>query len=390
MKLDTVDKVPIDLIWNISLVCPWDCNFCCTDAVHVRSVEGGKIELRERGLDSRVIINTAPEIGSHLKDEGFRLNRYDYALIDRQRRGLELSYLEKRKVLENIQGSPVEIEFAGGDPLVCYENYLVIKYATELFGKDKISVTSTGATINRYDLFELANYVGQFEFTFDEVDEETQVRPKSYNRSNLRIAERMAAIGVRTKAQIPLHKGNMEQKKIRILLEELKGAGVVDILLMRVFPVGRAIGRQDKWSVSSLELRTAIGHYIDMSKRLGGVRIRLQCALRYLFPNGMNENPCDAIKSSFGINWKGQLLLSAWANSNEDGVLDDVFILGDLCTQTLSEIRTSPAVIRSEKQLEKNFGHCKVFSFLYSKKVGWDAIFDKADPLYVNDEEDNK
>jgi hypothetical protein len=52
-------------------------------------------------------------------------------------------------VLRNLEGNDVTIDFAGGDPLSCYENYLVIKAASQKFGKQNISITSTGYFVRK-------------------------------------------------------------------------------------------------------------------------------------------------------------------------------------------------------------------------------------------------
>lgn len=49
--MDSVTKRKIDLIYNTTLTCPWDCAVCCVDAVHVKK-QGDTIEIRSDGLTS--------------------------------------------------------------------------------------------------------------------------------------------------------------------------------------------------------------------------------------------------------------------------------------------------------------------------------------------------
>ncbi|MEK6927308.1 MAG: hypothetical protein AABX11_02650 [Nanoarchaeota archaeon] len=39
----------VDIIWNMSLVCPWDCSNCCVDAVNV-VFNQNRIVLRSNNL----------------------------------------------------------------------------------------------------------------------------------------------------------------------------------------------------------------------------------------------------------------------------------------------------------------------------------------------------
>ncbi|MBD2043770.1 hypothetical protein [Microcoleus sp. FACHB-672] len=123
----------LDIIWNISLVCPWNCQFCCTDAAYVRQT-GTSIIIREfglgqqRNLDIHDINYSEPALRK-LIEIGIKPNVFDIALQDRQSRGLELTYEQKIKLINNILPLSAEIDFSGGDPLACYENFLVMQEA---------------------------------------------------------------------------------------------------------------------------------------------------------------------------------------------------------------------------------------------------------------------
>jgi len=381
--MKTFDSDVVDLIWNISLICPWDCAFCCTDAVHVGASKGGLVQLREQSLAKIRFAPATRELPSHLQPFARRLNRFDFALLDRQHRGLELNYAQKLTVLDNLASSNVEIDFAGGDPLACYENFLIMKEAARRFGRESISITSTGANWTRYDIEEVASLIGEFEFTFDEPIDDKVNRPKSYNNANLSMAQKFSSLGIATKAQAPLHSGNVSDPAVASVFEALNDAGIDELLLMRLFPVGRAEGKGDHWAPNKAELLRAIENYHKLSDRYGKPTIRLQCALRYLYPDTLKTNPCDAVTNSFGINWQGNLLLSAWANNSSGDVLDDAFVLGDLTSQTLSHIRSSDKVTRYLERVNDNFGHCKIFAFVHSNDSTENALFRSTDPLYT-------
>lgn len=376
----------MDLIWNVSLICPWDCEFCCTDAVHVKKI-AGSVVLRESGLSSKRIIPMGRHHPDHLRKLGIKLNAFDYALIDRQARGLELDFSSKLLVLNNLRGKSPEIDFAGGDPLACLENYLLIKKASEMFGKANISVTSTGHSLARYPLLELAQHIGTFEFTYDEPDScGAEVRPKGYNAINVLWAARIRALGVRTKCQIPLQSNNISIERIREIYQRLADSRIDEILLMRTFPVGRGAKFLNEKSIEfdSHDYISAISEFRKLELDMGGPKVRVQCALKHLFSMERALNPCDLMQSSFGINSKGQLLLSAWA-TNEVGLpLAEEFVLGDLSNQSIGEIECSEKFVRYKARLDENFGHCKIFAYVNSDIKSENAIFMRNDPLFSN------
>lgn len=44
------DMKKIDIIWNITLICMWDCQVCCVDAVYAE-VKSGKIKIKSENLN---------------------------------------------------------------------------------------------------------------------------------------------------------------------------------------------------------------------------------------------------------------------------------------------------------------------------------------------------
>lgn len=326
-------------------------------------------------------------VPDHLRDLNIKLNAYDYALIDRQQRGLELNYSEKLEVLENIRSKQPDIDFAGGDPLACLENFLIIKIAKEMFGRSRISVTSTGHALSRYCLQELSENIGTFEFTYDEPDSDnSQYRPDGYNAINVLWAKRIGSLGVKTKCQIPIHKDNISSLKIRKIYQRLVEAGVDEILIMRTFPVGRGTSflNLQNDGLKDIDYFGAIDEYRKLERAIGGAKIKVQCALKHLFPNSNSSNPCDLMQSSFGINSNGQLLLSAWATNSVGLPLSDDFVLGNLSKQSMETIEGTEKFLRYKQRLDENFGHCKIFSYINSHEKSENSLFMRKDPLYYS------
>jgi len=96
------------IIWNITNKCPYDCSFCCLDA------------------------------NSPVQD---------------------ISLEDKLKIVRNLDSDSIRIDVSGGEPLIDEENILVMRELAKKFGRDKVSITSTGKGLVRVNLKELGNYV---------------------------------------------------------------------------------------------------------------------------------------------------------------------------------------------------------------------------------------
>jgi len=377
----------VDIIWNISLVCPWDCRFCCVDAVNVRKIKG-KALIREKGLSEVLSLSDESRFSGGTLDvldgRGIKPTIYDIALNNRQRREEELLFQEKINVLKHLNGFNVKIDFAGGDPFVCYENFLVVREAAKIFGVESISVTTTGASIDsRYDFDEVCESIGQFEFTFDEsVLEKSINRPSGYNKTNIKLASNFIKHGVKCKAQMPLHHGNIDPKTLRAIYQYLHENRIDSLLVMRTFPSGRAIKGFDRnWQLSRDDLLQAIHYLLNLERDYGRPKVKLQCALKNLLNEG-EENPCDMVRDSFGINAKGVLLSSIWATDPKGDPLHEDWVLGNISREKMGDILKTEKVQRYMQRLDENYGHCKIFAYFNSDQKTFDSIFSNNDPLY--------
>src|SRR4051812_6889089 len=110
-ELGSEARRKVDIIWNVTLVCPWNCKNCCVDAVHVTK-HRGTINLLSEGL---TVLHQLP----WEEDAG---SAYDQAMAFRQAAGLELTLEEKLRVLDHLEGVHPKIDFSGGDVLAASEN----------------------------------------------------------------------------------------------------------------------------------------------------------------------------------------------------------------------------------------------------------------------------
>ncbi|MHC4260667.1 MAG: hypothetical protein ACYSTF_09710, partial [Planctomycetota bacterium] len=187
-------KKRIDITWNITLICPWDCDICCVDAVHVTR-RNGHIRLRSETLEKEERLASPPN-GRTIYDQAMKL---------RQHQGLELDFIQKIRVLDHLDGYLPKIDFSGGDPLAARENLTVMQIAAQRFGREQITLTSTGAGLTKCDPGEIAPFIGELNFTYDSPYRRGNGnRPVGYAYGNLRKAARFVQAGVKARGECPL------------------------------------------------------------------------------------------------------------------------------------------------------------------------------------------
>lgn len=285
-----MQKIP--LIWNITQACPWNCSFCCINAYYLP------------------VFSEA--VGSEL--EGIKKKK------------IELSLEDKLRIVDNLDMPNFDIDVSGGEPLLFSENVGIIERLSKKFGRNNISITTTGRGLALVDKDTLKEIVGEVGFTYDFPYEPNSLRPKGYNSSNLEQIKQVVKIGgMRTMAQIPLTKLNVDEGIIRDVYRNLSHAKVERLHLMKFFPVGRGAHRLDL-SLTDQEYQTAIKMYKKMESP-EGPRVYVQTALR----------DSDKNSSHFNITFRGLLLSDPWAYNHHGEPLDE-FILSDLRYQKFSEI----------------------------------------------------
>jgi MoaA/NifB/PqqE/SkfB family radical SAM enzyme len=371
--LDDASSSPkLDIIWNTTMVCGWNCAACCVAATHVKQ-KNGLVFISTPELDRYEEIPADPGAG----------NIFDQALQHRQARGLELTFEQKLQVLDNLAGHRVQVDLSGGDVLSPRkEGTRLLDAAVSKLGRHALTLTATGSGLAHADVKDVAKKIKELNFTFDGTpDPDNPLRPATYAATNLRKAKQFAAEGVITRAECPLSAQNLEPAALERIYLQLRDAGIDKFLLMRLFPSGR--GEFVREAIpTNLQYKRAIATLRSIEAEYGGPEVKLQCALRWLEGPSV-VNPCDAITESFGLMWDGTLLGSPWAISKSGRPVDQAWVLGNLAENTLTEILASEKVERLRSRAAENHGSCKMFAWFHgSSKNSEDRMFEDSDPLY--------
>lgn len=367
----------IDLIWNLTRLCPWDCAVCCVDAVHVAKSAERRVTLRTEALTSQV---TLPAGG---------VNAFEIAAAHYRSLGAEMSLVEKLRVLDHLDGFNVKLDISGGDPLTLAENWTVLEAAAARFGRDHVTVTATGRGVATRDIQRLARNIGEFNFSYDLATiPQASDRPAGYSTSNLALACKLLAEGVRVRAELPLRKSHCSREFLRAIYVTLTNAGVQRLLVMRLFPVGRGTLHADAIPSRS-EYVEAIAMLRALEHEFRGPAVSLQCALRSLDrapTTAAARNPCDLLAHSLGLMADGTLLLSPWAIGSFGEPLSAAWVIGNLAATPLKALLDQPTMDTLRQNLDANSGHCKIFAYIHSGEASDRArLLDRSDPLYSGD-----
>jgi hypothetical protein len=156
---------------------------------------------------------------------------------------------------------------------------------------------------------------------------------------------------------------------------------VRQIYLMRTLPVGRAMNLNIE-PLTADEYRKAIDTFWQLERKHLGPKINIMCALKTLFPDRYPKDFCSVLRTTCDITANGRVILDAFAYGPNGEELFPEAIIGDLRTEHLGDIITSPEIQSLASRAIENFGHCKVAAYLNSsQRNSLDRFFDKTDPL---------
>jgi MoaA/NifB/PqqE/SkfB family radical SAM enzyme len=366
----------VDIIWNHSTVCPWDCAKCCVSAAHVIARQG-EVMMSNAELTAYTSVAIRPRNAS-------KRWMYDVAARMRQEMGLELDLVGKLRVLDHLEGVLPKVDISGGDPLVLSESLTLIRATAERFGTEHVTVTATGMGLKLTDPAEVAPFIGELNFTYDGTPPDDDPNcPTAYSAMNLREALRYADLGVPLRAELPLTLQNINPFELEAIYRALTEAGAVSkLLVMRLFPSGRGELRDHQIPTPG-QYREAIAQLRALEAELNGPAIKLQCALKGL-DSGGPAHPCDAVEESFGLMADGTLLGSPWAIGKDGNPVDDIWILGNLAHTPLTEILASERVAQFLRHHADSQPACKIMNGFYGTSSDpFERTTELADPLYL-------
>ena len=324
------------------------------------------------------------------------------ATSDRERKELDLA--GKLDVLNHLARERERIktiDFAGGDPCVSEESLRIVQAAIGIFGKEKVSVTTTAAGIKYAEQvhFEMPS---KCEITYDASHQNLNApdgmglyRKKEYNKNNETIPYWPLSIRELT-VNIPILDCDLTDAEIDCLVRRILDLQknnrnlTIHTNLLRLMPVGgyAKLLRENDQELEKYRAYDPLPTASKIQKALEDKNIpcTLHCSLRVLDAKSNSESHCTMLENKIGIDCAGNVFACAWAGylCKGDQLETNPFFLGNLNTQTWQELtntnNATPHYKRIASQItnKQQIHYCQAVSCFFEPET-WSA---KNDPLY--------
>ncbi len=307
----------MNVIWNLTRICPWNCSLCCVSAIYVNG--------RNKEL---------------MKAKQKQMNK-------------ELLFSDKIKILNILAQYKFDVDFSGGDPLYYEEDDLVVKQATKCLPRKNINVSMTGRGIMNMDRIETLKKVDAVEITLDSLIGITNsYRPKSYDASSMELIRILVDSKVKVRAVTVLHRDAIAHDRLAMVYDWLSDNGVQEWSILVPCPVGRAAKLASSFPANS-EYQKALDF---VAKLNGSTKIVSQHTFGVL--NGSKK--CHAAIESIGILPDGKVTACAWALDKKCRPIPS-FYLGKLPEGDLGKMLTRA---RNELGYSNRSNYCRIFSYI--------------------------
>lgn len=271
--------------------------------------------------------------------------------------------INKELLLKSILSIPKEllnIDFSGGDPLWLDENYDIVKKASNILGRDNISISSTGLSLAKLSDQELISLSQNYDMTYDFSIKynEYDIRDKRYNLINYQQSMRLLNLGLNVDIMFPVR--NIPFNYYDELAKDLCKLNPNSIKLLKCMPLN------EKFDTNNID-SVKYTNYLMFALRKYGYdkKISVSCAMKedYDYPNCCNMLSDRKI----GLDQFGNLFTCIWAS---DLLVDreiNPFYLGNLFDNTLLDILNSKNIKDMKNDYQDDRDKCHVLSYYYQK-----------------------
>ena len=302
----------IRVVWNLTNKCPFNCPMCVTSA-NIRI---------EKDIDKNLILQSILSFGK-----------------------------------ENIN-----IDFSGGDPLFKDIDIEIVKKASEILGRDNISISSTGLSLSTFSDEELLSLASSYDMTYDfpKKYSEYDIRDKRYNFMNYEQCIRLKKLGLNVDIFIPIR--NIDNIYFEQLAKDICEINPTSVKLLKCMPLN------NHFDTSKIDNIIQVDLFLKYLDKFGYQRSRIQinCALKEDFKK---DNNCNMLtERKIGLDQFGNLYTCIWASDLLIDKNDNPFYLGNLTEYSLLEILNSFELNEKVSKINKNRNKCYVLEFYNTRQ----------------------
>lgn len=271
--------------------------------------------------------------------------------------------IDKNLILQSILSfgkENVNIDFSGGDPLFLDKDIEIVKKASEILGRDNISISSTGLSLSKLSDEELILLSSSYDMTYDFPKQysEYDIRDKRYNSMNYEQCKRLKKLGLNVDIFIPVR--NIDDVYFEQLAKDICEINPTSVKLLKCMPLNNHF---DISTIDNSILVNLFKKYLEKFGYKGSVSIN--CALKEDFKY---DNGCNMLtEKKVGLDQFGNLYTCIWASDLLIEKNDNPFYLSNLTECSLLEILSSIELKGQLDKINQNRNKCYVLEF-YNKQ----------------------
>lgn len=268
----------------------------------------------------------------------------------------ETKNVDKDRILESILTifkNNVFIDFSGGDPLMDKRDIYLIKRAKDIIGKENISISTTGLSLEKLKDDEVLELSQSYDLTYDfpvrynDLDK----RDKRYNDRNFDQGRRISRLGLDLNLFVPLQ--HMEEYLVDELVKDLIELNPKTISIIRLMPVGYLFN-EDLVVFDEINAFNVLKSKLLECNYKG--EIKATCSLRTLIGE---EKGCNMISTKYGVDHLGNLYSCIWGADILDD--DNPFFLGNLLENDMS-------LLTVNKNIKFKKNDCAVYQYVKKRR----------------------
>lgn len=272
--------------------------------------------------------------------------------------------IDKNAILESILTFPKEnisIDFSGGDPLYLKEDINIVKKASEILGKDNISISSTGLSISKLTDTDLISISTNYDMTYDFPKKycDDDIRGKQYNTLNFEQCIRLKKLGCNVDIFIPIR--NIPNEYYDDLAKDICEINPNSVKLLKCMPFN------EKFDTEKINNQEIVPQFIEYIKKYNYKgKICINCALKEDFNE---DNNCNMLtERKIGLDQFGNLYTCIWASDLLIDIDTNPFYLGNLLESKLSDILNSSKLFDYLNEINKDRNKCHVLKFYKNRR----------------------
>ena len=210
--------------------------------------------------------------------------------------------IDKNQILQSILSfgkENINIDFSGGDPLFIDKDIEIVKKASEILGRDNVSISSTGLSLSKFSDEELLALAHSYDMTYDFPKQysEYDIRDKRYNLMNYEQCIRLKKLGLNVDIFIPIR--NIDNIYIEQLAKDICEINPTSVKFLKCMPLNNHFDTSKIDNIIQVEL------FLKNLEKFGYKgSMKINCALKEDFKKDNNCNMLTERKVRTRSIWK--------------------------------------------------------------------------------------